>query len=447
VTLGGVARIGGLFDGVRAECPDRVITLDNGDTFHGTHVAVTSKGHALVPMMNALKFDAMTVHWEFAYGPEGMRAIADALDHPVLAINIHRKTDDALYFAPFRMIERNGLRVAIIGLACPIVDKTMPPSFSTGLYFTTGDRDLPRWIDHVRNEEGADLVVILSHLGFPQDVKLAEEISGIDILLSGHTHNRMEEAIIVNRAIVFQSGCHGSFIGRLDVEVEQRKVVAHRHRLIPVGETIAERADLTAMINDALAPERAAMDSVVGRIEVPLHRYAMLSAPMDDLLLSAIAESAGTQIAFSNGWRYGAPVAPGPITLRDLWNMIPVNPPVSVIDLTGAEIREMLEANLERTFASDPYRQMGGFIKRMRGIRMYFKAENPPGHRIDQLFVEGRPVDPAATYRAAFVTSQGVPGAFGRNRRNLEVHAIDALRTRLLRPWSAEDSEESVFEV
>lgn len=107
----------------------------------------------------------------------------------------------------------------------------------------------------------------------------------------------------------------------------------------------------------------------------------------------------------------------------------------------------MLEGNLERTFASDPYRQMGGFIKRMRGIRMFFKAENPPGHRIDQLFVEGRPVDPAASYQAAFVTSQGVPGAFGRNRRNLEVHAIDALCARLRRPFTADDSEESVFEV
>jgi S-sulfosulfanyl-L-cysteine sulfohydrolase len=434
-TLGGLARVAGLFERVRAERPGVVITLDNGDTFHGTHVAVASKGLALVPAMNALAFDAMAVHWEFAYGPDGVQRIAEHLDYPMLAINCHRKHDDQLFLSPWRMVTRAGLRIAIIGLACPIIDKTMPPSFSEGLYFTIGNVELPRWIRHVRDEEGAELVIVLSHLGFPQDAKLAAEVAGIDILVSGHTHNRMAKAIEVNGAIIFQSGCHGSFIGRLDVEVEQGRVVGHQHALVAIDESIGPDAHVAALIDDALRAERETMAEVVGQTQLPLHRYAMLHAPMDDLLVAAIAEAAGTQVAFSNGWRYGAPIPVGPVTLGDLWNMVPMNPPISTTELTGAEIRQMIEANLERTFATDPYQQMGGYVKRMAGVQIYLRAENPEGHRIDRLFVEGEPVADERVYRCAFITEQGVPARFGRHRRRLEVHAIDALRARLRRPW------------
>lgn len=426
--LGGLARIASMFAAVRAENPDGVIALDNGDTFHGTHLAVTSKGKALIPMMNALKLDAMTVHWEFAYGPDGVLEIARELAYPVLATNVFRNADDGLFLNPLTMIERKGTRIAIIGLACPIVDKTMPESFSAGVYFTVGNEDLADWIDHVRTKERADLVVVLSHLGFPQDVKLAGEIGGIDILVSGHTHNRMKEPIVVNGAIIFQSGCHGSFIGRLDITVKDGRVREYRHCLVPVIDQVPEDPAVRSMVDKALAGEGDEMREVVGTVNAPLHRYAMLSAPMDDVLLEAIVEAAGTRIAFSNGWRYGAPIPAGPVTVDDLWNIIPTNPPVSVIDLTGAEIMQMLEDNLERTFAADPYEQMGGFVKRMRGVRMYFRAENPAGHRIDRLFIDGEPAERDRTYTVAFVTEQGVPKKFGKNRRELDVTAIEALR-------------------
>jgi 2',3'-cyclic-nucleotide 2'-phosphodiesterase (5'-nucleotidase family) len=447
-TLGGLARIATIFDEVRAEAPGSVIALDNGDTFHGTHLAVSSRGHALVPMLNALDLDAMAVHWEFAFGPKGVEELAASLKHPVLAINCHRKADDQLLFPPYRMIERQGLRIAIIGIACPIVNKTMPPPFSEGVYFTIGDRELPRWIAHVRGEERADLVVVLSHLGFPQDVKLAELVDGIDVLVSGHTHNRMEHAIVVNGAIIFQSGCHGSFVGRLDIKIADGKIASHRHRLIPVADTLAEQGEMQTLVSDALQREPRELQQVVGTVTARLHRYAMLSSPMDDVLLEAISDAAGTRIAFSNGWRYGAPIAPGPVTLNDLWNIIPTNPPVSVVELTGEEMVEMLEANLERTFAADPFEQMGGYVKRMRGVRMYFKAENPSGHRIDRLYAEDEPIDLHRSYTVAFVTAQGVPIKFGRNRRKLEIDAISALKALFAKRGTVTpDSTETVVEV
>ncbi len=185
------------------------------------------------------------------------------------------------------------------------------------------------------------------------------------------------------------------------------------------------------MVDEAMRPHRALLATVVGRTERTLHRYAMLHSGMDDLLLDAVAAAAGTEIAFSNGWRYGAPIPAGPITLGDLWNVVPTDPPISTVLLTGAEMLDMLEANLERTFAADPYEQMGGYVKRCRGLTLYLKAENPRGHRIDRLFVGDEPVDPQASYRCAFVTEQGVPAKYGRERSKLPLRAIDALRAWL----------------
>ena len=441
-SMGGLARIKTLFDRARSKNPGGVIALDNGDTFHGTHFAVHDQARAMVPLVNALGFDAMTLHWEFAFGPDRVLELAGELTHPVLAANIYREADGSLFLPPSITIERNGVRIAIIGLACPIVDKTMPPAFSKGLCFVTGNTELPAHIARLRQK--ADLIVVLSHLGFPQDVQLAKEVDGIDVIMSGHTHNRMEHAICINGAIIFQSGCHGAFVGRLDIDIADGRIDTWRHRLIPVDDTVPGDLGMAKAVHDALLSERAAMSEVVGHTEVALHRYAMLSSPMDDLLLEAICEAAGTPIAFSNGWRYGAPIPPGPITLNDLWNMVPVDPPVSVVEVTGAEIREMLEENLERTFSANPYKQMGGYIKRMRGIRLVCKAENDKGRRIDRLYIDGAPAEDATRYRVAFITAQGVPARFGSNRHNLELSAIDAVRRRLVRPWTGSEAGTTV---
>ena len=323
--LGGVARIARLFDEARAEGP--CLTLDNGDTFHGTRVAVASRGEALVPIMNALKIDAMTAHWEFAYGPTGFKALAAQLDYPVLAANVFRKDDGAPVFDGRRVFERGGLRIGVIGLACPIVDKTMPPAFSEGVRFEMGVAEAREQLHQLR-EEKVDLVVLLSHLGFPQDLKLAAETPGIDVILSGHTHNRLHEPARVGDTLIIQSGCHGAYIGRLDLEIAEGRVCLRRHRLIAV-DAGPEDDQVAGLVETALAPERERLARVVGRTTIPLHRYAMASAPMDDVLLAAAAQAADVDIAFSNGWRYGAPVAPGPVTLGDLYNMAPMNPPIS----------------------------------------------------------------------------------------------------------------------
>jgi 2',3'-cyclic-nucleotide 2'-phosphodiesterase (5'-nucleotidase family) len=152
-----------------------------------------------------------------------------------------------------------------------------------------------------------------------------------------------------------------------------------------------------------------------------------MEATMDNLLLQALMTSSNAELAFSNGWRYGAPIIPGPITVNDLWNIIPTNPPISMCEITGKELWEMMEENLERTFSRNPYKQMGGYVKRCRSLNLYFKVENPEGQRIQEFFVDGKRLDRAKTYTACFVTAQGVPEHYGHDRRTLDISAIDAL--------------------
>lgn len=429
--VGGYARIASIFNQIRKANPNGVLALDNGDTFHGTYPAVTSKGESLIPIMNALNLDGMTAHWEFAYGPKQFEKLVSMLNYPMLASNIYDKETNELVFPSHQIVERAGLRIGIIGIAEHIVDKMMPPHFHEGIYFTLGNEELPGIIKQLRDQDKVDLIIVLSHFGFPQEAKLVSEIDGIDILLSGHTHNRMTKPTIINDTILIQSGCHGSFIGKLEVEVGNGKILNYEHELIEVSEDIVPDPDVQSLIENTMEPHREYLYTVVGQTNVALNRFAQLETTMDNFLLEALLSTTNAEIAFSNGWRYGAPIPVGEITMNDLWNIIPTNPPVSTVEMTGAEIVMMLEENIEHTFSRDPYNQMGGYLKRSLGIKMYVKVENPKGYRVQDLFINNELVDMERTYFVTFVTVQGVPKKYGKNRHNLDINAIDALEQYL----------------
>ncbi|MFW6142298.1 MAG: bifunctional metallophosphatase/5'-nucleotidase [Candidatus Saliniplasma sp.] len=427
---GGYARISSYFKKVRDENPKGVIALDNGDTIHGTFAAVKNEGKDMVPILNELDFDAWTAHWEFAYGPDNLSEITKKLNYPMLAINCYRESDDELVYEPYKILKKKGVKFGIIGIAATIVDKTMPDFFSEGIYFTLGNEELPIYINELK-QKGVDIIIVFSHLGYPQELKLAEEVNGIDVLLSGHTHNRVYEPTLVNDTIIMQSGCHGSFIGRLDLEIDDDTIKGWEHELVSMDRSIDEDPIVKKMVEDVLSPHKEKLDTVVGETETPLTRNRVLESTMDDLLLRSILNETDAAIAFSNGWRYGAPIPPGTITANDLWNIVPVDPPVSVCDITGKEIKEMLEEDMENTFSADPYKQIGGYLKRCKGIYVYFKIENPPGERIQEFYIGDEKVKMDKNYRAAFITSQGIPEKYGENREDLEITAIEAMKNYL----------------
>ncbi|MBD3209893.1 bifunctional metallophosphatase/5'-nucleotidase [Candidatus Micrarchaeota archaeon] len=428
---GGYARIASIIQNARDQNRDRVLAFDCGDTIHGTYPCVETEGEIMVPILNKIGFDAMTAHWEFAYGPEQFKKISKQLDYPMLAINCYDRDTGRLVFSPYTIKEINGLKVGIIGIAATIVDKVMPESFSEGVRFTLGNEELPGYVEKLRNEERVDLVVVVSHLGFPQEMKLVQEVPGIDILLSSHTHNRLHEPVQANGTILIQSGCHGSFLGRLDLEIDDG-VKNFRHQLITVGEDVEPDREINDMVEKAMEPYRPFLEEKLGKTGTFLHRYAVLESTMDNFLLDSIMDLTGAEMAFSNGWRYGAPIpAGGGIARNDLYNIVPANPHISTAEITGRELWDMMEENLERTFSRDPYRQMGGYVKRCAGINLYFKIENPAGERIQELFVQGKRLDPDKTYSAAYITTQGIPAEYGREKRNLDVRAVEGMESYL----------------
>lgn len=265
-------------------------------------------------------------------------------------------------------------------------------------------------------------------MGFPQEIKLSQEVEGIDLLLSAHTHNRIYEPVKIEDTLIIQSGCHGSFLGHLDLVIEDKKIIDYKHQLVLLDKSIEEDPEMKALVDRSMEAYQEKLNKLLGKTTTDLSRYEVLESTMDNFLLQAMLEYSGAEIAFSNGWRYGAPIPKGDIRENDLWNIIPVNPPLSKVVLTGKEIWDMLEENLERTFSKDPYEQMGGYVKRSMGISMYFKFENPYGQRIQELFVGEDRIIPEKEYRAVYVTSQGVPKKYGKNRENLDIHAIDVLK-------------------
>ncbi|CCU81033.1 5'-nucleotidase [Halanaerobium saccharolyticum subsp. saccharolyticum DSM 6643] len=427
---GGYARIRSLIKEIKAETNGRTMALDNGDTIHGTYQAVKSKGRSMIPILNKMGFEGMTAHWEFGYGSENFMEITEELNYPMLAINLYDEESNNLVFDPYLIKKYGDLKVGVIGVAATIIDKVMPDWFSEGIYLTLGNEELPNYIAELK-EKDVDLIVVLSHLGFPQEIKLAEEVDGIDVLLSGHTHNRVHKPAVFNDTIIIQSGCHGSFVGRLDLKLENKKVVDFKHQLITVEESIKEDREVKAEVEKVMKPHRKKLEEVLGFTEIALNRNMVLESTMDNFLLDSLLDLTGAEMAFSNGWRYGAPIIPGPITRNDLWNIIPVNPPVSTVKLSGKELWEMMEVNLERTFAADPYQQMGGYVKRSAGINLYFKIENPAGERIQKLFVQGKEVEFDRVYDVAFVTSQGVRAEYGKEREKLDINAIENLERYL----------------
>ena len=428
---GGYARIATIVKQIRSERQGRLLFCDCGDTIHGTYPALDTQGQALIPILNSLGLDAMTAHWEFAFGPTVFNQRVAELNYPMLASNVYDKATNKLVYESYVVKEIDELRIGLIGIASNIVDKTMPPSYSEGIYFTLGKDELPSIIDLLRIEEKVDLIVLISHLGFTQDMKLLSEVQGIDVCLSGHTHNRLYKPVLNGKTIVIQSGCHGSFLGRLDMEMDGGQIIDFHHHLIEVEAAIQPDPITDELVKQSLAPYKNDLSKVVGETATALNRGTTLETTMDNFLLQALLESTGAQLAFSNGWRYGAPIVPGQITLNDLYNIIPMNPHVSTVELSGEEIKVMLEENLERTFSCDPYNQMGGYVKRCLGLNVYFKIENPTGHRIQKLFTGDEEVQPDHYYTAAFVTMQGVPQKYGRNRENKSERIIDAMRTYL----------------
>lgn len=209
------------------------------------------------------------------------------------------------FLQPTALFVKEGVKIGVIGICAMIVDKVMPEKMSKGLRFTSGIEELPKYIKQLKGQ-GADIIVLLSHNGFPQDVELLKNVDGIDICLSAHTHNRIYSPIVVNGTRIAQCGCHGAFVGNFHIHIEQKKIKNCDYELIKVDGSAPKSSEVDTLVQKVLTPYEEIRTCVLGRTNEILHRYNATNSTMDNFLLKAIAHVTKTDIAFSNGWRYGA---------------------------------------------------------------------------------------------------------------------------------------------
>lgn len=423
---GGLARIATLAREMRRQAPDGCLFADCGDAIHGTAVAQWTKGAAIVAPLNAIGLDVMTPgNWEFGFGPAVLRQRVSELSFPVIASNIESAETGQLEFAPTGRFELGPVMVGVVGVSTPIVTERMPQDFGAGLRFSAGPDAVAAQVRKLR-EDGADLIVLLSHLGLAQDLGLLRAVEGIDVVLSGHTHDRLFSPIVVGKTLVIQSGFSGSFLGRLDLEIANRRVVDFSHALVEVSEPTLPDPAVQEIIEAALAPHRERLSAVVGETNAPLHRMTVLESPMDNLITDAYREWTGVDVAFSHGWRYGAPVPAGPVTEGHIWQMVPTNPELFTAEMTGEEIRQVLEDSLESVYTGDVLQQKGGYPIRFSGMSVIARLNNPKGARVAQLDIGGSTYSPERIYTVAAAGGQDIRNAASKKKQG--VHSLDALR-------------------
>lgn len=425
--VGGLARAATVARRIRSE--GAAVLVDCGDAFHGTLAARRTEGSGVVAALNAEGVDLFVPgNWEYGFGPEVLRSRTAEMDFPVLAANLQDAVSGAAVFPGTLVRELGGVRVGFVGLTSPIIP-SMSPRFAAGLRFPDARRVLPGAVERLRDEEDCDVVVLVSHLGFAQDVALMREIEGVDVVLSGHTHNRLEQPVTAGGALVIQSGFSGSFLGRLDVDVMSGRIVGWRHELIELAESIEPDAAVQAVVDEVLAPFREEAGETVGRTSVALHRMALLETPMDNLIVDAYRALTGAEVALSHGWRFAPPVPPGPVNVGDLWAMIPTNPEVRTAQLSGRQLRALIEANLHQVFAGDALQQAGGYVIRAAGLSVVFRPNNGRGTRVEQLEIAGQPYRADRLYSVAAAGIRDVPESIA--QEGTGVHAIEALRRHL----------------
>jgi len=404
--IGGLDRLAAVVGRVRAERgDDKVLFLDGGDTWQGSLGANASRGQDMVDCMALLKPDAMTGHWEFTYGEARVKELIKSLGFPFLALNIRDTEWNEPAFEPMKLFEKGGVKIAVLGQAFPYTPVANPRWMMPKWSFGIREEDVRANVEKAR-KAGAQLVILLSHNGFDVDRKLAGRVSGIDVILTGHTHDALPEAVRVSNTLLVASGSHGKFISRLDLDVQNGAVKGYRYKLIPLfSDVIKPDAGMSAAVAKARAPYAKKLSREVGRTDSVLYRRGNFNGSFDDVICAALLKERDAEIALSPGFRWGTSVLPGQaITVEDIHNATAITyPQVYRVSMTGERLKEILEDVADNLFNPDPYYQQGGDMVRCGGLGYAINVSKPIGQRIAAMthLKSGKPIEPKKEYAVA----------------------------------------------
>ena len=401
--LGGLDRTATLIKAIRAERGDnKVLLLDGGDTWQGSYCSLKTQGADMVAAMKALKPDAMVGHWEFTLGKERVEKLVDEMGYPFLGSNCFDTEWDERVFQSTAYFERGGIKVAVIGQHFPYVPIANPGHLVEGWSFGIRPDEIQSNIDEAR-DNGAEIIVLLSHNGFDVDQKLAADISGIDVILTGHTHDAVPEAVRIGKTLVLSSGSHGKYLGRIDLKVEGGQVVDASSTLIPVfSDVISPDSEMTSLISQLRAPYEAECNRVIGTAGSLLYRRGNFNGSWDDVICDAIREERDVEIALSPGFRWGTTLLPDqPITIDDMYSQTAMNyPAVYRTEMTGEQLKIMLEDVCDNLFNPNPYYQQGGDMVRVGGLSYECAPKEVMGNRIQKMVFTptGAPIEAKKSY-------------------------------------------------
>ncbi len=408
--MGGIAHMKPIIDHVKKERgEENVILVDSGDTWQGTAVALKTDGEAIVDAQNYLGVDVMVGHWEFTYGKERVQELIGMLKGDFISQNVIDNDPfsdefEELIFPPYSIQEIGGAKIGIIGQSFPFTSTANPKKFTEGWSFALRHETLQEYVNELRNEKKVDAVVVLSHDGFSVDQELAKKVTGVDFILSGHTHDPSPEPIIVNDTVIIISGSHGKYISRLDLDIKDKKVAGYSYKLIPVASNLipADKAG-EELIEKWYKPYNEELNEVLGTTKGLLYKRDTFYSTFDSLIGMAIQDEMKCDINFNPGYRWGTTVLPGDDILKDnVYEMTAITyPEVYTFDLKGKVIAKLMEDIADNVFNANPLLQQGGDMSRITGASYSITISAPSGKRISDFMIGGKPIDMEKTYRVS----------------------------------------------
>lgn len=420
---GGFAQLKTVIDFLRGSFgKEKTLLLDGGDTWQGSATALYTRGMDMVGAMNELGVDVAVGHWEFTYTEEEVLKNVKALNAEFLAQNVFVKEtalmegaeaydeDSGLAFKPYTIKKLGNARVAIIGQAFPYTTIANPQRFIPNWTFGIKDEEMQEMVDMVREDEKPDAVIVLSHNGFDVDRKMAEVVTGIDFIMGGHTHDGVPEAVQVKNeggfTYVCNAGSNGKFLNVLDLDIQKGKVVDFRFTLLPIfSDLIAEDKKMKAYIESVRTPFLKDLNRKVATTDELLYRRGNFNGSWDQIICDALLKVKGADVSLSPGFRWGTSIIPGQeITFDDLMTQTAITYPETYArDMSGKDIKDILEDVADNLFNEDPFYQQGGDMVRTGGLSYTIDPTQKIGKRVSNLALSknGAKIEANKTYKVA----------------------------------------------
>ncbi len=419
---GGYAHLATALDVLRKQNPTNTLVMDTGDMFQGSMLAVKTTGKAFVPLLNALNYDLyLPGNWEVVYNKQNMQHLMGGLLTPKVCANMYHDAGDGkrgnLIFQPYQIFNRLGIKIGFLGYTDPLVPIRQSPMYSKGIIYTKPEESLKDYVALLKEQEQCDFVILLSHLGLSQQIALGNhpDCKGVDYIFGADTHERVRKPIQAEYTKIVEPSAFGSFIGKLDLRVENGKIRGESYELIEVDpKKYPAKKEVQDLVEQIEKPYRTEINRVIGYSTLPLYRNFVVENTIDTLIVDALKWKVNTDIALSNGFRFCPPLTAGKdgkvaITEGYLFDMLPIDSNVKTAKATGQQLMEWLEKELQNVFAQDASKRLGGWVVRFKGMQIEFKAKERVGHRVQKVIIGNQPLDLAKTYTLCACDRDGDP--------------------------------------